>query len=103
MQCEACNLLSAFLHPSDALNKSTKQKPIFGSQINYFAICFRFGVLRWYFSFILAQTGDIMRESVTHIKNQAENFLAFHEQCVFHAATAELCQRRVGNEEEENA
>lgn len=44
-----------------------------------------------------------MRESVAHIKNQAENFLAFNEQCVFHAATAELCQRRVGNEEEENA
>lgn len=44
-----------------------------------------------------------MRESVTHIKNQAENFLAFNEQCVFHTATAELCQRRVGNEEEENA
>lgn len=40
-----------------------------------------------------------MRESAMHTKSQAENSLAFNEQCVFLTATAGLCQR-VGNEEE---
>lgn len=83
MQFEACSLLSADLHPSDALNRATKQKNFLWSQINSLAIGFKFGILRWSFSLISAQTGNIMRESATHIKGQAEHVLAFNEQCVW--------------------
>lgn len=49
-----------------------------------------FGVLRWYFSLISAQTGNIMRESATHIKGQAEHVLTFHEQSGVLTVTADL-------------
>lgn len=79
---EACSLLFAVLHPSDALNKATKQNNFLWTQINSLKIYFRFGILRWYFSLISAQTGNTMRVSATRHKCQAEHVLAFNEQCV---------------------
>jgi len=90
MRFESCSLLSALLHPSDALNKATKQKNFLWSQINFLSICFRFGVLRWYVSLISDQTGNSMKELAKHIKGQAEHILAFNEQCVVLTVTAGL-------------
>lgn len=84
----ASSLLSSA--PPRRLTRLLSKRIPFRSQINPLAICFGFGVPRWYFSLVSARIGSTVRESAVCIKGGAERVSALNEQCVVLAVTAGL-------------